>query len=59
MRQYNILILKLIELSLDRVYVRGLRDVAACETKISFVDPYGALYYSGYEKRTGDGESAR
>jgi citrate synthase len=34
---------------LDRVYVRGLRDVAACETKISFVDPYGALYYSGYD----------
>ena len=33
----------------DRVYVRGLRDVAACETRISFVDPYGALYYSGYD----------
>jgi citrate synthase len=36
-------------LSFDKVYVRGLRDVAACETKISFVDPYGALYYSGYD----------
>jgi citrate synthase len=27
---------------------RGLRDVAAAETKISFVDPLGALYYLGY-----------
>jgi len=32
----------------DRVVVRGLRSVAAAETKISFVDPNGALYYSGY-----------
>jgi citrate synthase len=32
----------------DRVVVRGLRDVAAAETKISFVDPLGALYYLGY-----------
>lgn len=32
----------------DRVVVRGLRDVAAAETKISFVDPNGALYYLGY-----------
>ena len=32
----------------DRVVVRGLRDVAAAETRISFVDPLGALYYSGY-----------
>jgi citrate synthase len=36
-------------LAQEKVYVRGLRDVAACETKISFVDPYGALYYSGYD----------
>jgi citrate synthase len=32
----------------DRVVTRGLRDVAAAETKISFVDPLGALYYFGY-----------
>jgi citrate synthase len=32
----------------DRVVTRGLRDVAAAETKISFVDPLGALYYLGY-----------
>jgi citrate synthase len=32
----------------DRVVVRGLRDVAAAETKVSFVDPMGALYYLGY-----------
>ncbi len=31
------------------VYARGLRDVAACQTRISFVDPLGALYYSGYD----------
>jgi citrate synthase len=36
-------------MSVDRVYIRGLRDIAACETNISFVDPYGALYYSGYD----------
>ena len=33
----------------ESVYVRGLRNVAACETRISFVDPLGALYYSGYD----------
>jgi citrate synthase len=33
----------------DEFYVRGLRNVAACETRISFVDPLGALYYSGYD----------
>jgi citrate synthase len=33
----------------NNVYVRGLRNVAACETRISFVDPLGALYYSGYD----------
>ena len=32
----------------DKVVTRGLRDVAAAETKISFVDPLGALYYLGY-----------
>jgi len=32
----------------DRAVTRGLRDVAAAETKISFVDPLGALYYFGY-----------
>jgi citrate synthase len=37
------------EMSSEKVYVRGLRDVAACETKISFVDPLGALYYSGHD----------
>ena len=33
----------------DKVVTRGLRDVAAAETRISFVDPLGALYYSGYD----------
>jgi citrate synthase len=28
--------------------VRGLRDVAAAETKLSYVDPNGKLYYLGY-----------
>jgi len=32
----------------DRVVTRGLRDVAAAETRISFVDPMGTLYYVGY-----------
>jgi len=32
----------------DRVVTRGLRDVAAAETNISFVDPLGVLYYLGY-----------
>jgi citrate synthase len=32
----------------DRVVTRGLRDVAAAETQISFVDPMGILYYLGY-----------
>ena len=32
----------------DRVVVRGLRDVAAAETRISFVNPKGTLYYLGY-----------
>jgi len=36
-------------LSHDDFYVRGLRNVAACQTRISFVDPLGALYYSGYD----------
>jgi len=33
----------------NTVYVRGLKSVAACQTRISFVDPLGALYYSGYD----------
>ena len=32
----------------DRVVVRGLKDVAAAETRISFVDSMGTLYYLGY-----------
>ena len=31
-----------------RVVVRGLREVAAAETRLSFVDPMGTLYYLGY-----------
>ncbi|MFW6117758.1 MAG: citrate/2-methylcitrate synthase [Thermoproteota archaeon] len=38
-----------LEMSSEKVYVRGLRDVIACETKISFVDPLGSLYYVGYD----------
>ncbi|MCW4034233.1 MAG: citrate/2-methylcitrate synthase, partial [Candidatus Bathyarchaeota archaeon] len=36
-------------MSQEKEYVRGLKDVAACETHISFVDPLGALYYVGYD----------
>jgi len=36
-------------MSHEKEYVRGLRDVAACETQLSFVDPLGALYYVGYD----------
>ncbi|MCW4015147.1 MAG: citrate synthase [Candidatus Bathyarchaeota archaeon] len=32
----------------ERAVIRGLRGVAAATTQISFVDPLGALYYSGY-----------
>jgi citrate synthase len=32
----------------EKSVVRGLRDVAAAETKISYVDPNGVLYYLGY-----------
>lgn len=32
----------------ERVVVRGLKDVAAAETKISYVDFNGFLYYVGY-----------
>ena len=32
----------------EKSVVRGLRDVAAAETKISYVDPNGSLYYLGY-----------
>jgi citrate synthase len=33
----------------EKQYVRGLRDVIACQTHLSFVDPLGALYYVGYD----------
>ena len=36
-------------MSNGKEYVRGLRDVAACQTRNSFVDPLGALYYVGYD----------
>jgi citrate synthase len=32
----------------EKSVVRGLRDVAAAETKISYVNPSGSLYYLGY-----------
>lgn len=32
----------------EKSVIRGLRNVHAAETKISFVDPNGALYYLGY-----------
>jgi citrate synthase len=32
----------------ERAVVRGLKDVAAAETRISFVEPKGELYYLGY-----------
>jgi len=32
----------------NRIVLRGLRDVAAADTKISFVNPNGVLYYLGY-----------
>jgi citrate synthase len=32
----------------DKVVVRGLKDVTAAETRISYVDFNGALYYLGY-----------
>jgi len=36
-------------MSNEKEYVRGLKDVAACKTQNSFVDPLGALYYVGYD----------
>ena len=36
-------------MSYEKAYARGLKDVAACETRISFVDPHGGLYYAGYD----------
>lgn len=32
----------------EKSVVRGLRDVAAAETRLSYVDPNGSLYYLGY-----------
>jgi citrate synthase len=36
------------EVDNSKIVIRGLRGVAAATTKTSFVDPLGALYYSGY-----------
>lgn len=36
-------------MSYEKEYFRGLKDVAACETHVSFVDSLGALYYVGYD----------
>jgi citrate synthase len=36
-------------MSYEKEYVRGLRDVAACQTHLSFVDPLGALYFVGHD----------
>lgn len=32
----------------ERTVIRGLKDVSAAETRISYVDPMGFLYYLGY-----------
>jgi citrate synthase len=32
----------------EKAVIRGLRGVAAATTRTSFVEPFGALYYSGY-----------
>jgi citrate synthase len=32
----------------SKIVIRGLKGVAAATTKISYVDPLGCLYYSGY-----------
>ena len=32
----------------EKAVIRGLRGVVAATTRISFVDPLGSLYYSGY-----------
>ena len=32
----------------EKIVVRGLKDVAAAETRLSFVNPMGYLYYLGY-----------
>jgi len=33
---------------IERDVIRGLKDVAAAETRISYVNPSGSLYYVGY-----------
>jgi citrate synthase len=38
----------MMDMKITRDVVRGLKDVAAAETKISYVDPMGVLYYLGY-----------
>ena len=37
------------EVDTSNVVIRGLRGVAAATTRTSFVDPLGALFYSGYD----------
>lgn len=32
----------------EKTVVRGLKDVAAAETRLSFINPMGSLYYLGY-----------
>ena len=34
--------------SQEKAVIRGLRGVPAATTRTSFVEPFGALYYSGY-----------
>lgn len=38
----------MVDTDYSKVVIRGLRGVAAATTQISFVDPLGYLYYSGY-----------
>ena len=40
--------MRMTEKNHERIVIRGLRGVAAATTQISFVDPLGSLYYSGY-----------
>jgi citrate synthase len=40
--------MRMTEKDQEHIVIRGLRGVAAATTRISFVDPFGALYYSGY-----------
>lgn len=40
--------MKKLEAKNGKIVIRGLKDVAAAETRISFVDPNGNLFYAGY-----------